>query len=215
MSDETAAVFSMTPEAATAKLAEIGQQYQASQVPAGNVAPPAAGMATNPAEAAARLAALKADPNFRSRLLTGSAEQVREFQALTAMMASGDVQSDGLIETVDGLSDPNALRRADYESGLAALRDGGLNEISEQYLRDLDSGARTDRGTEGDALALKAFRDRMMRSPELRQKYLSNSNPKLTSLVNALTRTIALCATDGRPLSAEGRSLLAELETLR
>ena len=130
------------------------------------------------------------------------------------MMASAGLQSDNLIETVNAIDDPSALRRSDYETALDGLREGGMNEISEQYIRDLDSGARTDTGTEGDKLAFKTFRDRLMRSSDLREKYLNGSSPKLTALMNALNRVIALSADDGRPLSAEGRELLAELEKL-
>ena len=148
-------------------------------------------------------------------MLTGSAAAQREFQQLTELMASGDVQSDTLIETVDAISgDPNTIRRSHYEGLIGELRQGGMNEIAEQYLRDLDSGVRTDRGTEGDGLAFRAYRDRLMRSPELREKYLNGSSPKLTKLMNALNRVIALAAADGRPISAEGRELLAELEKL-
>jgi hypothetical protein len=208
--------WSMTPDQASAALAQKSAAYQASLAPVGSVAPPPPGVsATTPAQAAARLAALKSDPNFRSRLLTGSAAQVREFQELTAIMASAGVQSDTLMETIDAVSgDPNTLRRSHYEGLIDGLREGGMNEIAETYIRALDTDPNLPRGSEGDGLAFKAFRDRLMKSPELREKYLNGSSPKLTSLMNALNRVIALAAQDGRPLSAEGREILSELERL-
>ena len=222
MTDEAPDVYSMTPEAATARLAEIGKQYQAAQMPAGSnadtVTPPRppGRPPTTPGQAAARLAELRASPAWRDKVLTGSAVQLREFQQLTELMASAGLQSDNLIETVDAVSgDPNTLRRSHYEGLIDGLREGGMNETAENYLRDLDSGARSDTGTEGDGIAFKAFRDRLMRSPELREKYLNGSSPKLTSLMNALNRVIALAAQDGRPLSQEGREILSELEKLR
>lgn len=49
------------------------------------LAPPA-----TPAEATAKLEALKADPAWRDGFLSGSAPQAREYQELTALAAKGD-----------------------------------------------------------------------------------------------------------------------------
>ena len=59
----------MTPEQATAALAQKTAEYKAAQATAaGAVPPPPPGRpATTPAQAAARLAQLKADPHWRAK----------------------------------------------------------------------------------------------------------------------------------------------------
>ena len=216
MPDEPAApteVHLMSPEQAGARLAEIGRAYQAAQVSPDSVPPPPPGVpATTPAQAAARLAQLRADPAWRRKVLTGSAVQQREFAELTEMMASGGVQSDNLIETVDAISgDPNTLRRSHYEGLMDGLRESGMNDIAEDYVRQLDAGNPNYlRGTEGDKAAFRQALDRLMKSPEMRTKYLAG-DVKLTNVVNGMLRVIALADDDGRPLSDEGKEILTRL----
>src|ERR1700730_1091277 len=101
-------VYGMTPEAASAALAEIGRAHN------NQPAPPAAvsdHIATTPAQAAARLAQLQADPKWVDKFLAGSGAQQREFAELSALALTGDGgdQPDALIEVVDSISDKNAL----------------------------------------------------------------------------------------------------------
>ena len=209
--------WAMSSQQATAALAQKTAEYQAAQATAmGSVPPPPPGVpATSPEQARALLAARGADPQWRDKLLTGSAEQVREFQELTALAASGDLAPDHLIETVDAVSgDPNTLRRSHYEAAFDGLREGGMNQIKEDFLRRLDRGEAAIDWTQGDGLMAKQRADRLMQSPELRAKYLSKSNPRLTALLNNLWGIYALAPKDGRPISAAGRELQSELEEL-
>jgi hypothetical protein len=205
-------VYTMTPEQAGARLAEIGAQYKAAQTPADAVAPPPPGTpATTPAQAAARLAQLRADPQWRTRVLTGSPTQVREFQQLTALAASHDEAPDVMFETVDAVSNPSALRRSDYETALDGLRENNnLPAITEQYLRDVDAGLRSDAPTEGDGLVFKEAKERWLRDPAVRAKYLAGDTATVRQL-NNMNRVVALAAQDGQPASDLAIKILTDL----
>jgi hypothetical protein len=154
-------IHQMTPDQATARLAEMAAAYR----PAPSATPQTA------QEAAARLDALAKDKDFYARLMAGDAATKREFAELTALKA-GAAPGDTLpgepyaIEVVDAVSDPNAVNRATYNGLIEALREQGLPASAEQYVRDLDSGKRTDRPTQGDGAACRQALDRLMKNPE-------------------------------------------------
>ena len=79
MTDAPAApdVYQMSPAQATAALAQKTAEYKAAQATAaaGAVPPPPGRPATSPGQAAARLAQLKASPDWRAKVLTGSPAQ--------------------------------------------------------------------------------------------------------------------------------------------
>jgi hypothetical protein len=211
LSSEAPDVFTMSPDQATAALAQKTAEYRAAQAPADAVPPPPAGTpATTPAQAAARLAQLRADPAWRDKVLTGSAKQAREFQELTTLAASGDATTDVLIETVDAVSNPSALSRAAYAALIDGLRSQGLPEVSEQYIRDFDAGRTDYAPSEGDGLAFKQALDRLLRDPAVRTAYLAG-NIETTAKVNNLNRVVALAAQDGRPVTSEAITILTKL----
>src|SRR5262245_46472327 len=112
-----------------------------------------------PPEAAARLQELSADKAWSERLTRGDAAARREFEQLTERAQVGDVAPE--IETVDAVSDLHALPRAAYSGLIDGLREQGLPETAEQYMRDIDAGRRTDRPTAGDGLACQQALNRL------------------------------------------------------
>jgi hypothetical protein len=210
------AIQQMTPEQATAEIARRSAEYQAARASAaGAVAPPPAGVAAStPGQAAARLAQLKADPNFRSRLLAGSGAELREFQELTATMASGDVQSDTEIETVNSIDDPLAQSRRVTEQMYDGLRQAGMTEHQETIIRAIESGVTTADVSEGDGIAARRARDKLLRNPELVAQRLNRSNPELDRVMFALNWAISNSQKDGRAMSQKAREELGALGLL-
>jgi hypothetical protein len=168
-----------------------------------------AGMPSTPAEAAARLRQIEADPKWREGFLNGSPQHREEFEALTTLAAAGD-QDDLSVETVDGVSDPQALSRAAYNGLIDGLRAGGLPASAEQYMRDLDAGRRIDRPTAGDGLACRQARARLIQDAEWRQRLL-NGDVKANNLRNVLDRIIAYAADDSKPVMPGVHEWLTEL----
>ena len=206
-------VYQMSPAQATAALAQKTAEYKAAQATAaGAVAPPPPGRpATTPAQAAARLAALKSDPAWRGKLLAGAGPQLREFQELTALTAASDAAPDVLMETVDAVSNPSALRYSHYEGLLDGLRENNnLPDITEQYIRDVDAGLRSDAPTEGDGLVFKEAKERLLRDPAVRAKYLAGDIATVTQ-INNMNRVVALAAQDGQPASDQAITILTRL----
>ena len=206
----------MTPAQASARLAEIGAQYKAAQATAmGAVPPPPLGVsASTPSQAAARLAQLKSDPAWRTKVITGRAGEVQEFQNLVALAASGDELPDTGIEFVDAVSDRNALRRSHYEGMLDGLRENNnLPHITEQYIRDVDAGLRDDVIGEGDGLLFKEAKERWLRDPAVRAKYLAGDTATVRQF-NNMTRVHALAASDGKPASEQAIKILQGLGLL-
>ena len=210
-----ASPWEMNAAQATAALAQKTADYKAAEAAAmGSVAPPppAGTPATTPAQAAAQLAQLKADPQWRTRVLTGSAAQIREFKSLTATMASGgDAKPNVMFETVDAVSNPSALRYSDREAAFDGMRENNnLPAITEQYLRDVDAGLRSDAPTEGDGLVFKEAKERWLRDPAVRAKYLAGDFATVRQF-NNMTRVVALAAQDGQPASDEAITILTKL----
>lgn len=210
------AIEQMSPAAATAALVQKTADYRAAQASAaGAVPPPPAGVqASTPGQAAAQLAQLKADPQWRQRVLTGSAAQVQEFQNLVAMAASGDALPDTGIEFVDAVTSTATLRRSDYEKALDGLREtNNLPHSTEQYLRDVDAGLRDDVIGEGDGLIFKEAKERWLRDPAVRAKYLAGDTATVRQL-NNMNCVVALAAQDGQPASDQAITILKGLGLL-
>jgi hypothetical protein len=190
-------VYAMTPEQATTKLDEMTAAYRG-------------GAPENPqtaAEATARLQALTNDPKFVDRLLRGNPQARAELDRLTTLVANLDETPSGDIETVTG---PYALRRAHYEGMIDGLRDGGLPDTAEQYIRELDAGLREDRPTQGDGHACQQMIDRLLKDAGFREKYLAGDIAAVNN-INALARIVSYAADDGKTLSEDVAKQLANI----
>ena len=97
-----------------------------------------------------------------------------------------------------------------YDGLLEGLREQGMPESGEKYVRDLDSGVRADRPTAGDGAACKLALDRLTRDPEWARKVLAN-DPAANALRTRLGATIALAGDDGKPVTPEVAKWLAGL----
>jgi len=183
MSDTPQDVFTMTPAEANAELARMTEAYRG---------PAPTGTPTTPAAAAARLNSLTTDKAWSERITKGDAATMAEYRNLTELASKGDGTVG--IETVDSISDPHALPRAGYETLIDGLREGGLPEIAEQQIRDLDSG-KGERPTAGDGVAAKAALARLTKDPAFGKKYLEGE-VDATNLVNGLDRIISFAAED-------------------
>jgi hypothetical protein len=157
-------------------------------------------MPTTPAAASARLRQMTADPKWREVLLAGAPQVRAEFEHLTRLVASGDDPLGMEAEVVDATTDPHALSRSAYNGLVDGLREQGLPEASEQYIRDLDSGRRTDRPSGGDGAACRQALDRLAADADWRQRYLGG-DVAARNLFNGLTRVAAYAADDNRPIS--------------
>jgi hypothetical protein len=163
-------IHQMSPEQATAELDRMSAQLA-------GPAPPET--PTTPAEANARLTALTESKEWREKYLSGNKAAEREFKALTDLIAAGDALPPGAIETVDAVSDTHAVSRAGYEKLIDGLRDAGLPETAETYIRALDRGERTDRPTEGDGVVCKMALDRLSKN----QDWTKKSSPAISKQI--------------------------------
>jgi hypothetical protein len=176
---------------------------------AADLVPAPAGTPSTAAEAAARLRQIEADSRWRDGFLSGSPQHRAEFEALTTLVANGDT-NDLSIVTVDAVSDPNALSRTAYNGLIDGLRDHGLPDRAEGYIRDIDSGRRLDRPTAGDGLACRQILDRLTNDAEWRQRVL-NGDIRANDVRNMLARIIAYAADDNKPITPETHQMLAGL----
>jgi hypothetical protein len=194
--------YSLTPEQATAKLAEMSAALHG---PAPSATP------QNADEARARLQAISADEKWRSRYLSGHQAERAEFETLTKQVAGSADGPDVLIETIDSVSDPHSLPRAGYAALFDGLREntGGLPNDVEEYMRQLDSGEQTVRPTEGDRLVCQETLDRLMKNPGWTKKVL-DGDARANAQMNALVRTISYAAEDGQPVSEVTTKWIAE-----
>jgi hypothetical protein len=195
--------WGLTPEEAGAKLAELEAQFRG---------PTPTATPTNAKEAAARLRAITADSKWNERYRNGAVAERREFACLTELAASGgalDAHEDAIV-TVDSITDPHALPPTAYNGLIDGLREQGLPDSAERYIRDLDSGARTDRPTQGDGFVCREVLDRLIKSADWRAAVL-RGDPQANNLKNTLDRIIAYSADDGQPVSGTVRQRLAAL----
>jgi hypothetical protein len=163
---------------------------------------------TNAAEAARLLESRMADPKWSERVTKGDGPAVAEFNRLSEQARHST--PDTAIETVDAVGDPNAVSRAAYDTMLDGLREQGLPESGEQYIRDLDSGKRTDRPTAGDGAACRQALDRLTRDADFARKVLAGDSAA-SALRTKLGNVVALAADDGKPISTEVAKTLEAL----
>jgi hypothetical protein len=195
--------YSMTPEAASARLVEMTAQYHG--VPTGTP--------TNASEARARLQVLANDSKWYDAYVRGSQQHRAEFDQLTRLVAAAD---DGTqvgpinVEWIDGVTDPSALPRAARASLMDGLREQGLPPSAELYMNQIDSGEQTVRPTEGDGAACRQALERLMRDPAWCKKVL-DGDLQANNTMTALNRVIAYAADDGHPITAEVEQQLAKL----
>jgi hypothetical protein len=200
-------VEQMSPQQATLELKKLEEAYRAQPAPvATTVSSPTA---TTPQQAAERLAQLQAYPKWVDKFLAGSGQAQREFAQLSEL--AGDATPDGLIEVVNAVDNPSALRRSHYEGLMDGLRDQGLNERAETFLRTSDAGLTDYAPTQGDGIAFKQALDRLLKDPAVRQKYL-DGDIEVTNKVNSMNRVVALASqVDGQPVTDEAVGFLTKL----
>jgi len=179
-------VEQMSPQQATLELKKLEEAYRAQPAPAATTG--SSPTATTPAQAAQRLAQLQADPKWVDKFLAGSGQAQREFAQLSEL--AGDAAPDGLIEVVNGVDNPSALRRRDYEGLMDGLREQGMNDKAEAFLRASDAGLTDYTPTQGDGIAFKQALDRLLKDPAVRQKYL-DGDIEVTAKVNNMNRVTA------------------------
>ncbi len=118
-------VSNLTPEQATAKLAELEAAYRG--------APPIAEPRT-PAEARLRLETLSQSKEWADQLLAGNAEARRTFASLTELASQASDRLDGVL---NGTAEPqpfevttpdNPLSTRDLTSAVEGLRDLGIDD---------------------------------------------------------------------------------------
>jgi hypothetical protein len=203
-------VEQMTSAQAGQKLAELKVEFDRanSPAPAAPLSPGAS--ALTPAQAAARLAQLQSDPKWVEKFLDGSGQEKREFAQLSEI--AGDATPDAPFETVDAVSNPSALSRAAYSALMDGLRDQGLPDRAETFIRASDAGLTDYTPTQGDGIAFQRALDRYLKDPVKQKQYLDGSNIEVTATVNNLSRVVALASqVDGRPVTDEAVQFLTKL----
>jgi hypothetical protein len=178
----------LSPAEATAKLAEMKTAYDQRN-----------GMGS-PEAVRARLAQLRADPTWRDRVLAGgdNSAQVNELAMLSQMAGNAGAEY-GFLETVDGVSDPNA------QSSLAraALIDQlDMPPDTRAYFDNMEAGQPVERPSEGDGIIAKRMLDKLSKSKAWADGVLSN-DPETMKVFRALNRLKAWAQPDGRPVSPE------------
>jgi hypothetical protein len=202
-------VEQMTSAQAGQKLAELKVEFDRANSPAPPAPLSSGTSAMTPAQAAARLAQLQADPKWVDRFLAGSGAQQREFAQLSEL--AGDAAPDGLVEVVDGITNPSALSRAAYAALMDGLREQGLPDRAETFLRASDAGLTDYVPTQGDGIAFKNAVTRYLKDPVVQKKYL-DGDIEVTAKVNNMNRVVALASqVDGRPVTDEAVKFLEKL----
>lgn len=190
-------------EAATAELARRTAAYQARNAPP---APDQAGPVGSPERARARLAEFQS-PELRDQLLRGHPSTVREWHELNRIVSAAGDTAPGPSVVTSG-SDISPLER---EVAFDGLRTGGDLPIeSEEYIRQLDAGTRTDRPTQGDALLAREARDKFFKDPDNRKRFLEGGL-KEKRMMSAFNRVIAIAEQDGKPATAEMHTFLQQI----
>lgn len=135
-------IHEMSPEQATAKLAEMQAAHDARTAP-----PVPTDKPTDAAGARARLDHLTADKSWSERYLKGGVDETREFKELTAIVASadpavrldrvlaGEVHNNSVIETVSG----DELSTSKLAIVVEGLREVG---ISDEAIKEAINGGK-------------------------------------------------------------------------
>jgi predicted RNase H-like nuclease len=171
------AIASMTPEQATARLAEMGA--------ASNPAPGLVAMDSQ--DARAQLNLLSSDSSWATALMSGNAAVRDQFDRLVAIVDAGDVVADTLaniqeepplIETTTGGQLPSRVVR----EVIAGMRDAGVSDGA------IAQAMRGDPVTAAEFAAAKAFQAMRHSDPEwvsslLRGDWSSNREHQLMSII--------------------------------
>jgi hypothetical protein len=183
--------FSLTPEQASAKLAEMGAAYK-------GVVPETPKDAT---AARARIDALSNSPEFYSKLMKGSVEARAEWARLNLLIANDAGGPTGIIETVDAISDPSALRASAREAMFDGLQASGLPDSAVDYVEGLDRGEIDFRPSEGDGVAAKEILDRLSKNSRWHDRIFREQDPAAIEAMTRLSSVVALAALDGEPVT--------------
>jgi hypothetical protein len=195
------AIEQMTPQEAGAELARMTAAYRPPT-------PPLTAQPSTPEQAAHLASQITSDPKWVSEYLNGSKRHANQLNEALALAETGDLRPEGLIEVVNAVDNPSALRRRDYETAIDGLN---LPERAEKYVRDFDAGRETYQPTQGDGVAFKKALDRFLKDPATQKKYL-DGDIEVTNKVNNLNRVVALASqVDGQPVSDEGVEILTKL----
>jgi hypothetical protein len=153
-----------------------------------------------------------ADPKFGPTYLAGDVTAVAEMRALNKTIANGPMgeTSVGGVETIDGVTSTYAMPRAGYDALFDGMLANGMTPEAEQYIRDLDSGKRTDRPTEGDGKACAQALDRLMKDREWGRK-VQSGDIQARKTQKALQNYKVLAAADGKPISEHVAEQLSRL----
>jgi|SRR6185437_128602 len=142
--DTTNTAAPLTPEQATAKLAELTAAFH------GTPDKP-----TTPAEAKARLDALSKDPKWRGDYLAGNGEARREFGSLTEMVARAESRIDevmngtGPAPMMEVTTPEHPFTTAELRSAVDGLREIGLgDDVIRQVLEDYEVSPEERRAVE-------------------------------------------------------------------
>jgi hypothetical protein len=119
---------------------------------------------------------------------------------LTEQIAAGDELQNFEMEITDAVNNLGAIPRAHYEKFVEIFRQLDLPASAETYIRDLDSGKRTDRPTAGDGEACRLALDRLSKDADFARKF-DAGDMKARKIFGALTRVMAYAADDGQPAS--------------
>ena len=195
------AIEQMTPQEAGAELARMTAAFRPS-------APPVTAQPTTPEQAAHLAAQITSDPKWVAEYLNGSKRHAAQLNEALALAETGDMQPETLIEVVNAVDNPSALRKRDYEGLMGAL---DLPEKAEAFIRASDAGLTDYAPTQGDGIAFKRAFDRLMTAPAVRTKYLDGVIDEVTNKAKNLLRVVALAAPDGQPVSDEGVKILTKL----
>ena len=122
---------------------------------------------STPAEASARLEALKADAGWRDQFLAGNGQQKAEFQALTTMIAGGDSIDKAMAGApLDGVLQPSHhLTNIGIASSLCEIG------IRDEIIKDVIAG--THKVTRAEYEATERWKAERMRDKEWVQRYLT------------------------------------------
>jgi hypothetical protein len=193
--------FSLTPEQASAKLAEMGAAYK-------GATPETPKDAT---AARARIDALSNSPEFYSKLMKGSVQARKEWDHLNQLIANDAGGPTGIIETVDAISDPSALRAAAREALFDGLQASGLPDSGVDYVEGLDRGERADRPTEGDGVAAREILERLSKNSRWHDRIFKEQDPAAIEAMTRLSSVVALAAQDGEPVTPVVSQYIANL----
>jgi len=145
---QTVDPFALSPEQATAALAEMAKTFQGapSQDPT------------------AKLNRLYADPAWRAKLDAGHLETRREFDALTKAAAEVDPVTAAMTGALPDLPSSELRHMSETAAYLRSL------DLSEDVVKEVLSGQPTTKAIQDEA---RAWRDRQLKTPEYVEAFMA------------------------------------------